>query len=135
VSETNNLDRRIVETLLSHSRMTVPQLATALRSTKNVVDYHVKNLVERNILAVTWKKYGSLYTVAQRKVAVSKVVALEFGITSIFCMFGILSLLVRLLPEASVLLLISSIIGIVSAAENALREKREKIKTLLELVS
>lgn len=126
-------DRKLVETLLNNKELTLPKLCQLLDTNPGSMDYHLKSLIERDIVTVKKKKYGSLYSLAEKRTAISNRTSIEFAATFVFLVFGVLVIL-NSLEIAVVALLISSIIGTTSIISSATRERKEKVKTLLELV-
>jgi DNA-binding transcriptional ArsR family regulator len=126
-------EKQIVKMLLIHRELTVPKLAELLNSSDGSVDYHLKKLLERRIVAVKKKKYGSLYSLSEDRVSTSNRTSIEFAATLVFLVFGLLFIQIRL-DIAIGFLAVSSFIGSLSSISNAVRERREKIKTLLDLV-
>lgn len=134
--ESNNRqldDRRIIELLLLNRELTLPKLCQLLDVNEGSMDYHLKNLIKREIVSVKKKKYGSLYSLAEKRTAISNRTSIEFAASFVFLVFGLLVFLNS--PDIAIAsLLISSIIGTFSTVSSATRERKEKVKTLLELV-
>lgn len=126
-------DRRIIETLLVDKELTLPKLCQLLDVNEGSMDYHLKNLVKREIVSVKKKKYGSLYRLAENRTAISNRTSIEFATSFVFLIFGLVAAL-NSLELAIASLIISSIIGIFSTVSSASRERKEKVKLLLELV-
>jgi len=130
-----NLDRKIVEVLLNHSRMTLPKLTKVLGSNVGTVDYHLKKLAEKGIIIVEKKKYGSTYRLNLDLVKVSKTVIFQLAFSLVAFLIGIIMLFQFRFFIALACFFASSITGLYSIVSEYRRQAREKLNMLLESLS
>ncbi len=124
--------REIVELLQNHGQLTLPKIAKLLDANVGSVDYHLKKLSEKGIVRVKKKSYGTLYSLSDELTSVSGRVKYELAFTFVFMVGGILFLFQLNFVYASVSLLVSSVVGTLSAIRKAHRQKRERLKEILK---
>ena len=125
-------DREIVELLLKHGSLSLPQIAKLLDANVGSVDYHLKKLAEKGIVKIKKKKYGTKYSLDERIMTASTRTAVQFAITLIFTVIGFVFLLRFEFVHASFLLSISSVVGTFLAFKKLKRELEGKIKEILK---
>lgn len=126
--------RKIVEALLSKGELTVPQLCKILNANPGNVDYHLKTLIEKGVVRVDKKSYGSKYRVSESKTRTSMFVIWAFAASLALLAVGMLTLGNGLFIQASFFLACSSIIGTVAAAFNVVTQKKNEIQALLDML-
>jgi len=125
-------DREIVELLLKHGSLSLPQIAKLLDANVGSVDYHLKKLAEKGIVKIKKKKYGTKYSLDERIMTASTRTAVQFAITLIFTVIGFVFLLRFEFVHASFLLSISSVVGTFLAFKKLKRELEGKIEEILK---
>jgi len=124
-------DKTVVELLLAHNELTVPKMAELLEANPASVDYHLKGLIERNIVKVKKKKYGSKYSVNEKVISISGLYNWVFSITFIFWLIGLMSVSVNFF-FAVFLLATSGFMGVCTLLMVISRQRKDKIKALLQ---
>ena len=125
-------DREIVEVLIKHDSLSLPQIAKLLDANVGSVDYHLKKLAEKGIVKIKKKKYGTKYSLNYELVTVSIGAAVQFTFVLIFTLIGFFFLLKFEFGSAALSFSISSIIGMFFAVEKLRYELRGKLDRLLE---
>jgi len=125
-------DREIVEILIKHDSLSLPQIAKLLDANVGSVDYHLKKLAEKGIVKIKKKKYGTKYSLNYELVTVSIGAAVQFTFVFIFTLIGFFFLLKFEFVPAALSFSISSIIGTFFAVEKLRYELRGKLDRLLE---
>jgi len=126
-----DIDRRIVEALLNHGRLTLPRLTKILGSNVGTVDYHLRKLAERGIILVDKKRYGSTYSLNGDLISVDRRVYFGMGFSAATLIAGVL-LLVQNPFCSAVLFLVSSLIGLFFIVKEYKRQSRERLRELLD---
>ncbi|RLI39139.1 hypothetical protein DRO69_14605 [Candidatus Bathyarchaeota archaeon] len=131
-----NLDVKIIEYLLRNSRKTAPQIAKAIGTPTSTIEYRLKNLVEKGILLVETPKSSAIRKYG-RKYYINPNVKPNPRKTMFLILFTVglaLSGLV-LIPTAplasSILLLPSSVLGVMYAVQKYILEIRNQARLIL----
>ena len=127
-----DFDRRIVEVLLNHSKMTLPRLAKVLNSNVGTVDYHLRKLAEKKIVIVEKKRYGSTYRLNLDLINVDKKLIVQLALSLSTLLFGLFMLFRLEILYATLCFLISSVLGVYAMIKEYKRQSREKLNELLE---
>jgi len=117
--------------------LSVPEIGKRMRTEDRLgtIDYRLKGLVERGIVEVDAKNYGSKYRIAKKyasSYSYTITQVLGFTATIVFLAFGFLSITISL-PMAITCLALSSLIGLAATVTNLINSGREKRKTLHDL--
>jgi len=131
-----DLNLKIVEFLLFNSKRTAPQIAKALKKPTSTIEYRLKNLVEKGILLVETpkssaiRKYGRKYYVNPAVKPNPRKTRFLMLFTVGFALGGIV--LIPTAPLASSLLLLpSSVLGIMYAVQKYFLEIRNQARLIL----
>jgi len=124
--------KELVELLITHGALTVPQISKLLDANVGSADYHLRKLMEKGIVKKREKSYGSKYYVDDALFALSREVLWGLASTVSLLVFGVFALFVWDVLFTVVCLFLSSLAGTLVITSVASKQRKEKVKALLQ---
>jgi len=127
---------KIVKVLLDKDQATVGEIGKILDAEDKLsnITYHLKCLVEKNILTVQEKKKGSIYKVKGEYTNIPTSSIYSFTIITVCFIMGVLLVEDVYATASKALLAIGSITGLMVSFFNLKNKRAEKVKTLLDKI-
>lgn len=126
--------KKLFEYLYTHNPSTIIQIAKALNVDPTTARHHLEKLIEKRLVVKQEKRYGTKYYINPELTKIPFNLYIILALTYIPYISAIFLLTLQRYLEASILLAVSSTLGLSQAYLQIYHYKKGRLKELLQLL-